>query len=62
MQTQNAAIFDAGPELPKIKLPEPKPDLVERILDMDEETFRRVFKIPKVNEADLQDKGIDEMD
>jgi hypothetical protein len=45
------AIFDAGPELPKF---ETKPDPVETILNMDEEAFRRLFNIPKV---ELQRSG-----
>jgi len=54
------AIFDAGPELPKLKLPETKPDPVERILNMDEETFRKLFNMQKV-EVDLQRSGDEEM-
>lgn len=42
------AIFDAGPELPKFKLPETKLDPVETILNMDEETFRKLFNMEKV--------------
>jgi hypothetical protein len=48
------AIFDAGPELPKLKLSETKPDPMEKILNMDEETFRKLFNIPKV---ELQRSG-----
>jgi len=59
VQTQHA-----GPELPKLKMPETKPEPVEQILNMDEETFRRLFNMPKVTEADLQreDKEIYEID
>ena len=52
VQTERA-IFDAGPELPKTK-----PDPVEAILNMDEETFRMLFHMPKV---DLQRSGDQEM-
>jgi hypothetical protein len=59
VQTERA-IFDAGPELPKLKLPETKPDPgpMEKILNMDEETFRRLFNIQKV---ELQRSGDQEM-
>ena len=40
MKTEQA-IYDPG--LPKLKFPEPKPNPVERILNMDEETFRRLI-------------------
>ena len=46
-------------------MPEEKPDPVERILNMDEETFRRLFHISKLTEADLlktEDQDIDDMD
>jgi len=61
VKMQHATIFDAGPELPKLKLPETKPDLVEMILNMDEETFRRLFNMQKVTEADLQRSGDQKM-
>jgi hypothetical protein len=48
------AIFDAGPELLKLKLPETKPDTVERILNLDEETFRNLFNMQKVESEDQE--------
>jgi hypothetical protein len=60
-------IFDSEFSTPKF--PETKPDLVERILNMDEETFRRIFNIQKVEKVDkkvdlqgLGDQEIDEVD
>ena len=44
------------------KSPETKPDRVERILNMDEETFRRLFNIQKVEKVDLQGSGDQEID
>jgi hypothetical protein len=55
VQTEHVAIYDAGPELPKFKLSESKPDPVEKILNMDEDTFRRLF----YREADLQMNEVD---
>ena len=55
MKTEQA-VYD--PEFPKLKIPEPKSDPVEKILDMDEKTFRRLFNIPK---ADLQGSGDQEI-
>jgi hypothetical protein len=45
-------IFDS--DFSKPKLPETKPDPMERILNMDEETFRRLFNLQKVEKVDLQ--------
>jgi hypothetical protein len=55
------------PELPKLKLPETKPDTVEiilnpetkpdtveRILNLDEETFRKLFNMQKVESEDQE--------
>jgi hypothetical protein len=53
VQTERA-VFNEGLYLPKHKLPETKPDAVESILNMDEETFRRLFNMPKV---DLERSG-----
>ena len=39
-------VFD--PELLNLKFPEMETDSVEKILNMDEETFRKLFNIPKV--------------
>jgi|HubBroStandDraft_2_1064218.scaffolds.fasta_scaffold168588_1 hypothetical protein len=52
------------PELSKPELSEPESDLVEKILNMDEEVFRRLFNMPKVTEDVLQseDREIDELD
>jgi hypothetical protein len=46
-----------NPELQKLKLPETKPDTVEKILNMDEETFRRLFNMQKVDLQGSGDKG-----
>lgn len=54
------ARFD--PELPKFKLPETKPDPVEKILNMDEETFRKLFNMPKVKSQGSGDQEINEVD
>jgi hypothetical protein len=46
-------------------MPEEKRDPVERILNMDEETFRRLFDMTKLTKADLpitKDQEIDRMD
>ena len=48
MKTEQA-IYDPG--LPKLKFPEPKPNPVERILNMDEETFRRLINMPKIQKV-----------
>jgi hypothetical protein len=58
MKTEQA-IYDPG--LPKLKFPEPKPDPVERILNMDEETFRRLINMPKIQKVDLQRQGDQEI-
>jgi hypothetical protein len=54
----------AGPELSKPELSEPESDLVEKILNMDEEVFRRLFNMPKVTEDVLQseDREMHELD
>ena len=62
---QHNAIFAAGPELPKLKMPEEKCNPVERILNIDEETFRKLFDMTKLTKADLpitEDQEIDRMD
>ena len=53
-----------GPELSKPELSEPESDLVEKILNMVEEAFRRLFNMPKVTEDVLQseDREIHELD
>jgi hypothetical protein len=48
-------------KLPNFKFPETKTDPVEKILNMDEETFRRLFNIPKVQKVDLQGSGDEEI-
>ena len=54
----------AGPELSKPEASEPEPDLVEKILNMDEEMFRRLFHMPKVTAEVLEskDREINELD
>jgi hypothetical protein len=49
------------PELPNLQLPETKIGPVEKILNMDEETFRKLFKIQKVEKVDLQGSGDQEI-
>ena len=58
-QKQHIDMFAADPGLPELKLPETEPELVEKILDMDEATFRKIFKKPKPT-ADLQREGAQE--
>jgi hypothetical protein len=55
------SIFDAGPEIPKSILPEPKHDLVEKILDMDDETFRKLF-MQKVDLQRSEDHEMNDLD
>lgn len=59
MKTEQAR-FD--PEFPKLKLPDTKSDPVEKILNMDEETFRRLFNIPKAESQGSGDQEINEVD
>ena len=40
---------------------DPKPDPVERILNMDEEMFRRLINMPKIQKVDLQRQGDQEI-
>ncbi|KAF8809394.1 hypothetical protein BYT27DRAFT_7254532 [Phlegmacium glaucopus] len=58
----HTALFVADPELLKLKLADMEVDLLEVILNMDEETFRRLFNMPKLTEADLQRSEAEEMD
>ena len=44
------------------KSPETKPDRVERILNMDEETFRTLFNMWKVEKEYLRGSGYQETD
>jgi hypothetical protein len=46
----------AGPELSEPE-PEPEPDWVEKILNMDEEMFRKLFDMPKVAEDVLESEA-----
>ncbi|KAF8814865.1 WD40 repeat-like protein [Phlegmacium glaucopus] len=62
VQTQHTALFVADPKLPKLKLADMEADPLEAILNMDEETFRRLFNMPKLTEADLQRSEAEEMD
>jgi hypothetical protein len=57
----NIPAFNEGPALPKLKNPEAKPDPIEKIINMDEETFRKLFNMPKLKHTD-EDQGVNEVD
>jgi hypothetical protein len=57
----NIPAFDGGPGLPKLKNPETEPDPIDKILNMDEETFRKLFNMPKLKQT-YEDQEINEVD